>query len=116
MIVSSLIAAAPLGAAAQVNEEFAYNDERFADLQMLRYKVEGFESLTLQQKKYIYYLTEASLQGRDILYDQNGKYNLRIRKTLETISNGCGSPTASIITMAARSSYQASPSNSSARQ
>ena len=85
MIVSSLIAAAPLGAAAQVNEEFAYNDERFADLQMLRYKVEGFESLTLQQKKYIYYLTEASLQGRDILYDQNGKYNLRIRKTLESI-------------------------------
>ena len=85
MIVSSLLAAAPLGAAAQVNEEFAYNDERFADLQMLRYKVEGFESLTLQQKKYIYYLTEASLQGRDILYDQNGKYNLRIRKVLESI-------------------------------
>lgn len=83
--MSSLLAAAPLGAAAQVNEEFAYNDERFADLQMLRYKVEGFESLTLQQKKYIYYLTEASLQGRDILYDQNGKYNLRIRKTLESI-------------------------------
>ena len=85
MIVSSLLAAAPLGAAAQVNEEFAYNDERFADLQMLRYKVEGFESLTLQQKKYIYYLTEASLQGRDILYDQNGKYDLRIRKVLESI-------------------------------
>ena len=83
--MSSLLAAAPLGAAAQVNEEFVYNDERFADLQMLRYKVEGFENLTLQQKKYIYYLTEASLQGRDILYDQNGKYNLRIRKVLESI-------------------------------
>ena len=85
MIVSSLIAAAPLGAAAQVNEDFAYSDERFADLQMLRYKVEGFEDLTLQQKKYIYYLTEASLQGRDILFDQNGKYNLRIRKVLESL-------------------------------
>lgn len=85
MIVSSLLAAAPLGAAAQVNEEFAYNDERFADLQMLRYKVEGFDDLSLQQKKYIYYLSEAALQGRDILFDQNGKYNLRIRKVLESI-------------------------------
>lgn len=62
-----------------------YTDERFADIQMLRYKLDGFESLSLQQKKYIYYLTQATLAGRDITFDQFGKYNLRIRKTLETI-------------------------------
>ena len=64
---------------------FAYNDERFADLQMLRYEVKGFDSLSLQQKTFIYYLQEAALQGRDILFDQNGRYNLRLRKTFETI-------------------------------
>ena len=82
------MAAAPVGAAAQVKTPFPYADERFADLQMLRYKVEGFENLSLQQKTFIYYLTEAALQGRDILYDQNGKYNLRIRRTLEAIYTG----------------------------
>lgn len=66
-------------------ETFSYNDEQFADLQMLRYRVDGFESLSLAQKKLIYYLSEAALSGRDILWDQNGKYNLRIRKTLEAI-------------------------------
>lgn len=66
-------------------DPFIYNDEQFADLQMLRYRVSGFEQLTLQQKKLIYYLSEAALSGRDILWDQNGSYNLRIRKTLETI-------------------------------
>lgn len=65
--------------------DFVYNDERFADLQMLRYKVEGFEDLTLKQKTFIYYLQEAALYGRDILFDQNGKYNLRIRKMLEDV-------------------------------
>lgn len=73
-----------LGATAQ-SDGFKYSDERFADLQMLRYKVEGFESLTLKQKTFIYYLTEAALHGRDILFDQNGKYNLRIRKMLEAV-------------------------------
>lgn len=71
------------------NEEmqpaFKYVDEQFADIQMLRYKVEGFEKLTLKQKSYIYYLQEAALQGRDILFDQNGRYNLRIRRVLEAI-------------------------------
>ena len=62
--------------------DFEYNNERFADLQMLRYRVEGFEQLTLQQKTFIYYLQEAALYGRDILFDQNGKYNLRILKIL----------------------------------
>ena len=73
-----------LSATAQ-SDGFEYSDERFADLQMLRYKVDGFESLTLKQKTFIYYLTEAALHGRDILFDQNGKYNLRIRKMLEAV-------------------------------
>ena len=73
-------------ALAQAQEEgFPYSNERFADLQMLRYEVKGFDQLSLSQKTLIYYLQEAALQGRDILFDQNGRYNLRIRKTLETI-------------------------------
>ena len=69
-------------------EKFDYNVEQFADLQILRYRVPGFESLSLQQKELVYYLTEAALQGRDILFDQNGKYNLRIRKLLEAVYTG----------------------------
>ncbi len=68
-----------------VADDFKYADEQFADLQMLRYKVEGFEDLTLKQKELVYYLSEAALEGRDILFDQNGKYNLTIRKMLETV-------------------------------
>ena len=64
---------------------FKYTDERFADIQRLRYKVQGFDNLTLKQKTFIYYLQEAALQGRDILFDQNGRYNLRIRRLLEAI-------------------------------
>lgn len=64
---------------------FDYHVDRFYDLQILRYQVPSFDSLTLQQKKYIYYLTEAALQGRDILFDQNGKYNLAIREVLEAV-------------------------------
>ena len=64
---------------------FEYSNERFADLQMLRYKVEGFENLSLKQKTFIYYLQEAALYGRDILFDQNGKYNLRIRQIMENL-------------------------------
>ncbi|MFC2774371.1 MAG: dihydrofolate reductase [Segatella oris] len=62
-----------------------YIDEKFADIQLLRYKLEGFEALTLQQKIYIYYLSKAVLSGRDITFDQFGKYNLSIRKVLESI-------------------------------
>ena len=62
-----------------------YNVEQFADLQILRYKVTDFENLSLQQKKLVYYLTEAALYGRDIFYDQNGKYNLAISRTLEAV-------------------------------
>lgn len=64
---------------------FHYTDEQFADIQMLRYKVEGFERLTLKEKTFIYYLQEAALEGRDILFDQNGRYNLRIRALLEAV-------------------------------
>lgn len=66
-------------------EDFEYTVEQFADLQLLRYKVKGFENLTLRQKELVYYLSQAALQGRDILFDQNGKYNLIIRKMLETV-------------------------------
>lgn len=67
------------------NEQFQFTDERFADLQMLRYRLNGFEDLTLSQQIYIYCLAKATLMGRDITFDQQGKYNLRIRKTLEAI-------------------------------
>ncbi len=66
-------------------EEFKYTDEKFADIQMLRYKVQDFDKLNLRQKTLIFYLSEAALYGRDILFDQNGAYNLRIRKMLETV-------------------------------
>ena len=62
-----------------------YSDERFADLQLLRYRLNGFEQLSLSQKILVYYLSKATLYGRDITFDQFGKYNLRIRKMLETI-------------------------------
>ena len=65
--------------------DFNYQSERFADLQLLRYKLNGFEKLSLRQKIFIYYLAQATLFGRDITFDQNGKYNLLIRKTLETV-------------------------------
>lgn len=69
-----------------MNEKsFVYADEEFADIQMLRYKLENFESLTIQQKKYIYYLSKATLVGRDITTDQNGFYNIDIRKCLEVL-------------------------------
>lgn len=66
-------------------DNFKYADEQFADIQMLRYNVENFNQLTLRQKTLVYFLSEAALQGRDILFDQNGRYNLRIRRMLETV-------------------------------
>ena len=66
-------------------DTFSYFVERFADLKILRYQVPGFDSLSLNQKKLIYYLSQAAIAGRDIIFDQNGKYNLAIRKTLEAI-------------------------------
>ena len=64
---------------------FDYTVEQFADLQILRYRVPGFDTLSLPRKRLIYYLTQAALEGRDILFDQNGKYNLQIRRLLESI-------------------------------
>ena len=64
---------------------FNYQSERFADLQLLRYRLNGFEKLSLRQKILVYYLAKATLFGRDIIFDQYGKYNLRIRKMLEVI-------------------------------
>lgn len=69
-------------------EKFDYTVEQFADLQILRYRVPDFEDLSLKQKELVYYLTEAALQGRDILFDQNGKYNLTIRRMLEAVYTG----------------------------
>ena len=66
-------------------EGFCYSGERFADLQMLRYRLNGFESLSLRQKLYVYYLSKATLAGRDITTDQFGFYNLDIRKVLEAV-------------------------------
>jgi len=68
-------------------KEFKYQTEQFADLGILRYQVPGFENLSLRDKELVYYLYEASLAGRDILYDQNYKHNIKIRKTLEAIVN-----------------------------
>ena len=70
---------------AQENNEFNYIVDRFADIEVLRYKVPEFENLSLQQKKLIYFLSEAAIMGRDILTDQNCKYNLEIRTLLENI-------------------------------
>ena len=86
MILS--LSALGVGGAATANaqtDNFKYTNEQFADIQMLRYKVEGFEKLSLRQKTLIYHLSEAALAGRDILFDQNGRYNLRIREMLETV-------------------------------
>ena len=66
-------------------DEFVYNVDKFYDLEVLRYQVPGFDQLSVQEKTLIYYLSEAALQGRDILYDQNGRYNLRIRRALEAL-------------------------------
>lgn len=67
------------------NSNFDYTVDRFADIEVLRYQVPGFEELSLKQKELVYYLTEAALNGRDILFDQNCKYNLMVRQTLEDI-------------------------------
>ncbi|MFB9865522.1 dipeptidyl-peptidase 3 family protein [Rufibacter immobilis] len=69
----------------QDDKDFKYVTEQFADLRILRYRVPGFENLSAQQKELLYYLYEAALSGRDIIYDQNYKHNLRIRRTLDAI-------------------------------
>ena len=80
----SLMACAP-GANQKENAEFDYTVERFADLEVLRYQVKGFDELSLDQKKLIYFLQESALYGRDILFDQNSKWSLPLRYTLEAV-------------------------------
>lgn len=68
-----------------MNEEFVWQTEQFDDVRILRYRVPAFEKLALQEKLFVYYLSQAALAGRDILWDQNNKYNLRLRRALEKI-------------------------------
>lgn len=88
LLIETLFVTNPLFA--KTNKEmgkdtFNYIVDQFADIQVLRYRVDGFEKLSLNQKILIYYLSQAAEEGRDILFDQNGEYNLQIRKTLEAI-------------------------------
>lgn len=87
-MIATIVALSSLNTSVNASEtknKFDYLGEQFADLQMLRYEVKGFENLPLKQKELIYYLSQAALEGRDILFDQNGKYNLIIRKMLEAV-------------------------------
>lgn len=84
-IAAAICTGATLSSMAKNNDDFNYVVDRFADLQVLRYKVPDFENLSLRQKMLVYYLTEAALNGRDILWDQNGKHNLAIRGMLENV-------------------------------
>ncbi|MDE6805883.1 MAG: dipeptidyl peptidase 3, partial [Muribaculaceae bacterium] len=70
------------------NKDFNYHVDRFADIEVLRYEVPGFKELSLQQKKMLYYLSQAAQAGRDIIWDQNGRYNLQLRHLLEKIYTG----------------------------
>ena len=79
------LALVALSACCKQEQTFDYTVDKFYDLEILRYQVPEFDSLSLQQKTLIYHLTEAALHGRDILFDQNGRYNLRIRRTLEAL-------------------------------
>ncbi|MGM9712524.1 MAG: dihydrofolate reductase [Prevotella sp.] len=88
IMLTSILTACSTGNDASQDDNFKYCDERFADIEMLRYKVDGFESLTLRQKTFIYYLQEAALWGRNILFDQNGRHNLEIRDMLEKLYTG----------------------------
>jgi dipeptidyl-peptidase-3 len=88
LLIMSAMMAACTGGQKEANKEgapFKWKTEQFADAKILRYQVPGFEDLTLKQKELIYYLSQAALCGRDITYDQNYRYNLVVRKTLESV-------------------------------
>jgi len=84
LILGSIVS---LNMQAKQADDFNYHVDRFADIEVLRYQVPDFDQLTLNQKKMVYYLTQAAQMGRDIIWDQNGKYNLQIRQLLENIYN-----------------------------
>ncbi len=73
------------GSSATIEEAFTYEADRFADIRILRYQVPGFDTLSREQKELLYYLSQAALSGRDIMYDQNYKHNLRIRRSIEEV-------------------------------
>lgn len=85
MVAALLVSCGGTKTANVTTDDFDYTVDQFADLQILRYKVHGFEDLSLKQKELVYYLSQAALEGRDILFDQNGKYNLTIRRMLEAV-------------------------------
>lgn len=85
MIAISVLSACNSGEEKKENNEFKWQVERFADLKVLRYQVPGWDALSLQQKELVYYLSQAALCGRDIVFDQNFKYNLAVRRTLEAL-------------------------------
>nr|WP_243345422.1 dipeptidyl peptidase 3 [Parabacteroides sp. FAFU027] len=85
MIISASLSSSPVMAGEEVANTFKYTVDRFANVEILRYKVPGFEALSLDQKKLVYYLSEAAHAGRDILFDQNCRWNLTVRRTLEAI-------------------------------
>ncbi|MDX9772315.1 MAG: dihydrofolate reductase [Bacteroidales bacterium] len=85
MGIALIISCGQAGEKAAMAEEFTYEVDRFEDISVLRYRLPGFEALTAGEKEFIYYLSEAALCGRDILWDQNFRYNLLIRKTIEAV-------------------------------
>ncbi|WP_282071540.1 dipeptidyl-peptidase 3 family protein [Polaribacter atrinae] len=85
-VILASCTAEPKKETVKVETEFTYSVEQFADVKVLRYKIPGFEELTLKEKELVYYLTQAGLSGRDIMWDQNYRYNLSIRKALENIN------------------------------
>ncbi|MDE6383358.1 MAG: dipeptidyl peptidase 3 [Paramuribaculum sp.] len=84
-IMATTLSLSAMAASADANPTFNYNVDRFADIEVLRYKVPGFEELTPNQRLLVYYLTEAAIAGRDILWDQNSRYGLELRQLLEYI-------------------------------
>ena len=89
-MMMTLGAAALVGACSEKKAEqpFRYTVDSFADLKVMRYRIPGWDSLSLKQKEYAYHLAEAAKDGRDILWDQNCKDNLRVRHAVENISSG----------------------------
>ncbi len=85
-MATGVLSVAPIHAVE--NKDFNYHVDRFADIEVLRYEVPGFNDLSLNQKKMIYYLSQAAQAGRDIIWDQNGRYNLQLRNMLEKIYTG----------------------------
>lgn len=94
ILMGTILMGACQGGGSGEEKDFRYSVEKFADLEILRYRVPEFEELSLQQKKLVYYLSQAAIEGRDILFDQHGRHNLAIRRTLEAIYESYAGDTA----------------------